>query len=66
MKENCINCAYCSEHYPSFKDICDITGEENKDVYTHSCENFIPCETADGCERAYPTGQTGSSAWATP
>ena len=48
MKGNCLNCAYCSEHYPSFKDTCDISGEEIKDVYTHNCENFIPCEDAGG------------------
>ena len=48
MKGDCFNCAYCSEHYPSFKDTCDINDEEIKDVYTHGCENFIPCEDVGG------------------
>lgn len=48
MTEICYNCAYCSEHYPSFKDTCDLTDEEIKDVYTHGCGRFAACENEDG------------------
>ena len=44
MTAICFNCAHCSEHYPSFKDTCDLTDEEIQDVYTHSCESFAACE----------------------
>lgn len=59
MTAVCYNCAYCSEHYPSFKDICDLTDEEIQDVYTHGCGKFAACEdeeemhekTYNGCPK---------------
>lgn len=41
---NCFNCAYCSEHYPSFKDTCDIDEHEVKDVKNECCDKFIQVE----------------------
>lgn len=48
MTAICYNCAYCSEHYPSFKDTCDLTDEEIQDVYTHGCGKFAACEDEEG------------------
>lgn len=48
MTAICFNCAYCSEHYPSFKDTCDLTDEEIADVYTHGCKRFAACENEEG------------------
>ena len=32
MTAICYNCAYCSEHYPSFRDTCDLTDEEKQSL----------------------------------
>lgn len=37
----CFECAYCSEHYPSMKDSCDIDEHEIKDVFAETCEKFV-------------------------
>ena len=50
MTAICYNCAYCSEHYPSFRDTCDLTDEEIKDVYTHGCKRFAACEDEEETE----------------
>lgn len=40
MEKVCFECCYCSECYPSMKDVCDINGHEIKDVFTEVCEQF--------------------------
>lgn len=43
-KEVCFECAYCSEHYPSMKDTCDIDEHEIKDVHVETCDKFVKAE----------------------
>lgn len=42
MKKACINCAYASEFYPSFIDVCDLDGHVIADAYEYSRKNFYP------------------------
>lgn len=44
MKSVCFNCAYCSECYPSFKDVCDLDGHVINDVYNETCGKFLESE----------------------
>ena len=44
MKKACINCAYASEFYPSFMDVCDRDGHVIYDADEDSCEGFEPLE----------------------
>lgn len=43
-EKRCFDCAMCSEHYPSFKDICDVDDHEISDVYSELCDKFIEME----------------------
>lgn len=45
MKKNCFECAYCSEHYPSMKDTCDLDDHEIKDAEKEYCTKFLKGET---------------------
>ena len=47
MKKACINCAYASEIYPSFMDVCDRDGHVIIDADEYSCKNFYPLEQED-------------------
>ena len=40
----CFDCAYCSYEYPSLRDVCDKTGIEIRDVYTHCCDEYVEAE----------------------
>jgi hypothetical protein len=40
MSECCFECVMCSEHYPSFKDTCDLDEHEISDVEHECCEHF--------------------------
>ena len=44
MKKACINCAYASEFYPSFMDVCDRDGHVIYDADEDNCEGFEPVE----------------------
>lgn len=44
LKKACINCAYASEFYPSFMDVCDRDGHVIYDADEDSCEGFEPME----------------------
>ena len=37
---NCMNCLFCSEHYPSLVDTCDIDQHIIKDADIEKCEKF--------------------------
>lgn len=43
-KKICFNCAFCSERYPAFIDVCDKTERIITDVFTESCNEFAPTE----------------------
>ena len=44
MKKTCINCAYASEFYPSFMNVCDRDGHVIYDADEDSCEGFETME----------------------
>ncbi len=44
MNRVCFNCAYCSELYPSFKDVCDLDDHIINDVFKETCNNFLESE----------------------
>lgn len=44
-KNVCINCAYCSERYPSLEDVCELDEHHIGDADTEGCEKFA---LADG------------------
>lgn len=46
MTKTCINCAFCSIHAMSFKEVCDLTEEEIPDTSTHTCDSFAESEDA--------------------
>lgn len=41
---SCFECAFCSEHYPSFKDVCDLDEHEIKEPEKEKCFNFVKAE----------------------
>lgn len=41
MQKCCFNCAYCSEHYPSLKDTCDLDEHIVVDAEKEGCLNFV-------------------------
>lgn len=43
-KVRCFDCVFCSEHYPSMKDVCDVDEHIILDVYSESCDEFSECE----------------------
>lgn len=47
MKKVCLNCAHCSVHYPSFREVCDLTGKELQDTATETCSDFMESEDAE-------------------
>lgn len=44
MKKACINCAYASEFYPSFIDVCDLDNHVICDADEEDCSKFKPIE----------------------
>lgn len=49
-RNRCFDCCYCSEHYPTMKDICDKDEHEIKDVFEFEevCENYERAEDYQG------------------
>lgn len=46
MRRTCIDCALCSVYYPSFREVCDLTGKEVQDADTETCGDFTESEDA--------------------
>lgn len=44
MDKNCFNCAYCSEHYPSLVDVCDVDNHVVRKAEKEVCELFCKGE----------------------
>lgn len=53
MDRNCFNCVFCSEHYPSLKDSCDIDEHIIKDAEKERCNEFVSNEENSEMEDEY-------------
>lgn len=41
IKKCCFECAMCSEHYPSFKTVCDEDEHKITDAESEVCAHFV-------------------------